>query len=120
MYTARPKFSIARSSSVRHLHVRTQTNHGLGSGKFPAKSTPGVVSVLRSPFGGRRPLSGAERFSAGVVFESAVCFMGLRTPGIFARRRAVVAPRSTISVHGVPNFFSIDSSFPKLFRQYTA
>ena len=68
-------------------------NHGFGTRDLPTKSILGVVSLLRPPLSRRRTIQGAEGLPAGLVFEYAVCIMGLGTTGIFARRRAVMAPR---------------------------
>src|SRR5580704_1759819 len=85
-------FFVARSTPMGHSSKRT-LKHGLGICEFSTKSSLGVVSFLRSPFGGRRTIPGHEGLSASLVFESPICLMGFRATGIFARRRAVMAPR---------------------------
>jgi len=105
-----PPLSTTWTTSPQHVHspivffccaihgyralFRTHPrHHGLGICEYSTKSTLGVVSLLRSPSGGRRTIQGLERLSASLVSEFVIRLLGFGATGIFARRRAVVAPR---------------------------
>jgi len=94
MYTVKREFSgCVACDRKRMLQSAPQKLHGLCKCEFPEKSTLRVVSFLCASLCGRRALSGHEGLSASVVLEPFVGIMGLRATRLFARRRAVVAPR---------------------------
>jgi len=84
MCTEEEFFSIARVGTLRHPSEHT-LHHGFCTCEFSTKSTLGVVSLLRSPVGGRRKVQGYEGLSASVVFKPAICIVGFGASGIFAR-----------------------------------
>ena len=84
MCTAQEFFPVAREMTMKDSSKRT-LNHGFRFREFSTKSTLGVVSLLRSPVGGRRKVQGYEGLSASVVFKPAICIVGFGASGIFAR-----------------------------------
>ena len=105
-----PPLSTTWTTSPQHVHSPTvlfccaihgyralsrthPKHHGLGICEYSKKSTLGVVSLLRSASGGGRTIQGLERLSASLVSEFVICLLGFGATGIFARRRAVMAPR---------------------------
>src|SRR5271157_107616 len=94
IYTVGTDFSVARLA-IGSAFFKPNRNkfHGLCKCEFPAEPTLRVVSFLCASLCGRRALPGHEGLPPGVVPEPSICIMGLRATRLFARQRAVVAPR---------------------------
>jgi len=90
------EFSLLHEFKLSGTLRTAPLKHGFGICEFSTKSSLGMVSLLPSPFSGRRSIQIHEGLSASLVFEYAVCIMGFGATGICAGRRAVVAPRECV------------------------